>query len=42
MEIDNEDWMGQDVSPKDQVAIRGEVDSEWTKTQIEVDTIQKL
>ncbi|WP_199454590.1 YgiW/YdeI family stress tolerance OB fold protein [Vibrio owensii] len=42
VEIDNEDWMGQDVSPKDQVAIRGEVDSEWTKTQIEVDTIQKL
>ncbi|WP_029789896.1 MULTISPECIES: YgiW/YdeI family stress tolerance OB fold protein [Vibrio] len=42
VEIDNEDWMGQDVSPQDRVAIRGEVDSEWTKTQIDVDTIQKL
>ncbi|AUW06429.1 YgiW/YdeI family stress tolerance OB fold protein [Vibrio campbellii] len=42
VEIDNEDWMGQDVSPKDRVAIRGEVDSEWTTTQIDVDTIQKL
>ncbi|YCO00456.1 YgiW/YdeI family stress tolerance OB fold protein [Vibrio sp. VNB-15] len=42
VEIDNEDWMGQDVSPQDKVAIRGEVDSEWTTTQIDVDTIQKL
>ncbi|WP_282066275.1 YgiW/YdeI family stress tolerance OB fold protein [Vibrio rotiferianus] len=42
VEIDNEDWMGQDVSPQDRVAIRGEVDSDWTTTQIDVDTIQKL
>ncbi|BBM66574.1 YgiW/YdeI family stress tolerance OB fold protein [Vibrio alfacsensis] len=42
VEIDNEDWRGQDVSPQDKVAIRGEVDSEWTTTQIDVDTIQKL
>ncbi|MGR5238245.1 YgiW/YdeI family stress tolerance OB fold protein [Vibrio alfacsensis] len=42
VEIDNEDWMGQDVSPQDKVAIRGEVDSEWTTTQIDVETIQKL
>ncbi|GLR04876.1 YgiW/YdeI family stress tolerance OB fold protein [Vibrio hyugaensis] len=42
VEIDNEDWMGQDVSPQDKVAIRGEVDSEWTTMQIDVDTIQKI
>ncbi|MDW1500817.1 NirD/YgiW/YdeI family stress tolerance protein [Vibrio sp. YT-19(2023)] len=40
-EIDNEDWMGQEVTPKDTVMIRGEVDSDWTTTQIDVETIQK-
>ncbi|MDW1631349.1 NirD/YgiW/YdeI family stress tolerance protein, partial [Vibrio sp. Y176] len=41
-EIDNEEWMGLDVTPNDKVAIRGEIDSEWTTMQIDVDTIQKL
>ncbi|HCZ9037297.1 TPA: NirD/YgiW/YdeI family stress tolerance protein [Vibrio alginolyticus] len=40
-EIDNEDWMGQEVTPKDTVMIRGEVDADWTTTQIDVETIQK-
>ncbi|MCV5951428.1 NirD/YgiW/YdeI family stress tolerance protein [Escherichia coli] len=39
--MDNEDWMGQEVTPKDTVMIRGEVDSDWTTTQIDVETIQK-
>ncbi|MFH4853913.1 NirD/YgiW/YdeI family stress tolerance protein [Vibrio diabolicus] len=42
VEIDNEDWMGLDVGPNDKVTIRGEVDSEWTNKQIDVETIQKL
>ncbi|MCR9496839.1 NirD/YgiW/YdeI family stress tolerance protein [Vibrio alginolyticus] len=42
VEIDNEDWMGLDVGPNDKVTIRGEVDSEWTTKQIDVETIQKL
>ncbi|MGR5067515.1 YgiW/YdeI family stress tolerance OB fold protein [Vibrio alfacsensis] len=42
VEIDNEDWKGQEVSPQDKVVIRGEVDSEWTTTQIDADTVQKL
>ncbi len=42
VEIDNEEWMGLDVTPNDKVAIRGEIDSEWTTMQIDVDTIQKL
>ncbi|MEH0801274.1 YgiW/YdeI family stress tolerance OB fold protein [Vibrio alginolyticus] len=41
VDIDNEDWMGQEVTPKDTVMIRGEVDSDWTTTQIDVETIQK-
>ncbi|MDG2681653.1 NirD/YgiW/YdeI family stress tolerance protein [Vibrio parahaemolyticus] len=40
--MDNEEWMGLDVTPNDKVAIRGEIDSEWTTMQIDVDTIQKL
>ncbi|WP_215406564.1 NirD/YgiW/YdeI family stress tolerance protein [Vibrio gigantis] len=42
VEIDHENWMGQEVSPQDTVTIRGEVDSEWTTTQIDVDMIQKI
>lgn len=42
IEIDHEDWMGQDVAPADTVVIRGEVDSEWTTSQIDVDAIKKL
>ncbi len=28
--------------PEDKVTIRGEVDSEWTTTQIDADMIQKI
>ncbi|KLV09601.1 protein YgiW precursor [Photobacterium aquae] len=42
VEIDHEDWRGVDVSPVEQVIIRGEVDNEWTTTQIDVDSVQKI
>lgn len=41
IEIDNEDWMGQDVTPNDTVTIRGEVDAEWNSVKIDVDSIKK-
>ncbi|EGU43381.1 hypothetical protein VII00023_16155 [Vibrio ichthyoenteri ATCC 700023] len=40
IEIDDDNWMGVDVTPTDTVIIRGEVDSEWTTPQIDVDTIK--
>jgi len=42
VEIDDEDWQGQTVTPADSVKIYGEVDRGLTKTEIDVDTIQKL
>lgn len=42
IEIDDDNWMGVDVTPQDTIVIRGEVDGEWTTTTIDVDTIQKL
>ncbi|GHA60456.1 YgiW/YdeI family stress tolerance OB fold protein [Photobacterium aphoticum] len=41
IEIDNDHWLGLDVTPEDTVIIRGEVDSEWNTPQIDVDSIQK-
>ncbi|AMG32016.1 hypothetical protein AL542_17840 [Grimontia hollisae] len=41
VEIDNEDWLGQNVTPNDNVTIRGEVDTEWRSVKIDVDTITK-
>ncbi|OLQ84334.1 hypothetical protein BIY21_05470 [Vibrio ponticus] len=42
IEIDDEDWMGVDVTPNDRVVIRGEVDSEWSTPKIDVDSVQKI
>lgn len=42
VEIDDEDWRGQTVTPSDTVKIYGEVDRGLTKTEIDVDTIQKM
>ena len=42
VEIDDEDWRGQMVTPSDTVKIYGEVDRGLTKTEIDVDTIQKM
>lgn len=42
VEIDNEDWAGQTVTPQDTVVIHGEVDKEIMHApEIDVDRIQK-
>lgn len=41
VEIDNEDWNGQNITPADTVEIRGEVDKDFSKTEIDVDSIIK-
>lgn len=42
VEIDNEDWRGQTVSPSDTVKLYGEVDAGLFKTEIDVDYVEKM
>lgn len=40
IEIDNEDWRGQTVTPADTIVIKGEVDKDFFKTEIDVDVVE--
>jgi uncharacterized protein (TIGR00156 family) len=40
VEIDDDDWNGVEVTPEQRVEITGEVDQEWQKTELDVDTIK--
>ncbi len=42
VEIDDDDWRGQAVAPTDTVILRGEVDAGIFKTEIDVDSVQKM
>ena len=42
VEIDDDDWRGQTVSPSDKVKLYGEVDAGLFKTEIDVDYVEKL
>lgn len=42
VEIDDEDWRGQTVSPSDTVKLYGEVDAGLFKTEIDVDYVEKM
>lgn len=39
IEIDSEDWKGLTATPQDTVIIQGEVDKDFFKTEIDVDSI---
>ena len=41
VEIDEEKWMGVEVSPTDIVEIYGEVDKDWKRIKVDVDRIIK-
>ena len=41
VEIDDEDWNGTNVTPEDTIEIRGEIDKDFTKLEIDVDTVTK-
>lgn len=41
VEIDDDDWRGQQVGPEDTVLITGEVDRGWSKITIDVDRLVK-
>ncbi len=42
VEIDDEDWRGQTVSPSDTVKLYGEVDAGLFKTEIDIDYVEKM
>ena len=42
IEIDDEDWNGQNIGPEDFVEIRGEIDKGWTSIEIDVDSVSKI
>lgn len=42
VDIDNDDWHGQEIGPGDRVEIRGEVDKGMRTLEIDVDSIRKL
>lgn len=42
MEIDSDRWVGQTVSPQDQVEIFGEVEKKWNAVEIDVKRLRKL
>jgi uncharacterized protein (TIGR00156 family) len=40
VEIDQEDWRGVEAGPGDRVELRGEIDREWKRTEVDVDSVQ--
>ena len=42
VEIDDKDWQGQSVSPKDKVELQGEIDKAFNDAQLEVKQVRKI
>ena len=42
VDVDDDIWRGQDVSPEDTVEITGEVDKDWLSLEIDVQRLTKL
>ncbi|CAJ1778753.1 YgiW/YdeI family stress tolerance OB fold protein [Aeromonas salmonicida] len=42
VEVDQDVWRGTEVGPDDLIRIRGEVDHSWNKTEVEVESLEKV
>jgi uncharacterized protein (TIGR00156 family) len=42
VEVDQKVWRGTEVGPDDLISIRGEVDHSWNKTEVEVESLEKV
>lgn len=42
VEVDQDVWRGTEVGPDDVIRIRGEVDHSWNKTEVEVESLEKV
>lgn len=40
VEIDNEDWRGVEATPETRIEVRGEIDKEWNRVEVDVDSVQ--
>ena len=40
VEIDGEDWRGVEATPETRVELRGEIDKEWNRTEVDVDSVR--
>lgn len=40
VEIDHEDWRGVEATPETRIELRGEIDKEWNKVEVDVDSVQ--
>lgn len=42
VEIDQERWLGQTITPADMVELQGEIDKDWTRVELDVKSVRKL
>ena len=42
VEVDEKVWRGTEVGPDDLIRIRGEVDHSWNKTELDVESLEKV
>ena len=42
VEIDDDKWQGQTVTPSDIVELHGEIDKDWNSVEVEVNRVVKL
>jgi uncharacterized protein (TIGR00156 family) len=42
VEIDDDDWRGVEAGANDRVELRGEIDREWQRTELDADSVQLL
>ncbi|MDR1935344.1 MAG: NirD/YgiW/YdeI family stress tolerance protein, partial [Candidatus Accumulibacter sp.] len=42
VEIDDDEWGGQTITPDDLVELQGEIDKEWRRVEIDVDRVLPL
>ncbi len=42
IEIEEDQWNGQKISPEDLVEIKGEIDKGWASIEIDVDSVNKV
>lgn len=42
VDIDEDAWRGQAVTPSDTIRVSGEVDNDWNEVKVNVETLEKI
>lgn len=40
VEIDHDDWRGVEATPETRIELRGEIDKEWNKVEVDADSVR--